>query len=54
MLKRVPPLKKITDAQCMYPEHNPPGMMVYEPGEYEWTCHACGNVQRFTVTGTSC
>ena len=43
--------RKIGDAPprpCQDPEHNPPGMMVYEPGVYEHTCPACGNTVIFT------
>ena len=39
---------------CMNPEHNPPMFMVYEPGEYEWTCDSCGLTQRFTVPSVTC
>lgn len=34
---------------CQHPEHNPPTMMVFEPGEYEHTCPNCGKKQRFIV-----
>jgi len=27
---------------CRHPEHNPPTMIVLEPGLYEHTCPACG------------
>ena len=49
------PLKKLDDDKtwtrkvCRSPEHNPPGMMVYRPGTYEWTCPKCGDVTSFTV-----
>jgi hypothetical protein len=39
------PLRKIDDLApwtdrviCIHPEHNPPSMMVLEPGVYEHTC----------------
>lgn len=34
---------------CNDPEHKPPSHMVYEPGEYEWTCPSCGKVTKFIV-----
>ena len=47
------PTKKIADIcdrkTCFDPEHNPPNMMVWEPGVYEHTCPGCGNKQRFVV-----
>ena len=47
-------LKKIKDPEiypkpCSSPYHDPPEHMVYEDGEYEWTCSACGFVTRFSV-----
>ena len=49
-------LKKIKDFSkpCLSSSHNPPSMMVYSPGVYEWTCPACGNVITFTVNGVYC
>lgn len=35
---------------CAHPEHNPPSMMVFEPGTYEHTCPACGKKKVFTVS----
>ena len=48
------PTRKIRDFEpwipaCRHPEHKPPSMRVWEPGEYEHTCPACGQVTRFTV-----
>ena len=46
--------RKIADAPpppCRCPGHNPPGMMVWEPGTYEHTCPDCGQKQIFTVHG---
>lgn len=37
---------------CQHPDHNVPGMRVFEPGVYEHTCPACGNVKRFVVQRT--
>ena len=34
---------------CNHPEHNPPNMMVLEPGTYQHTCPACGKKTIFTV-----
>ena len=44
--------KKIGEIEkpCFHPEHNPPSMMVYEPGVYEHVCPACGRRQVFRVT----
>lgn len=35
--------------QCQDPDHNPPSMMVWEPGTYEHTCPRCGMKMQFTV-----
>lgn len=50
------PTIKISDLDfpCMHPEHNPPNMIVFDPGVYEHTCPACGAKMIFTVTGTFC
>lgn len=37
---------------CNHPDHNPPGMMVFQPGEYEHECAGCGHVTRFSVYPT--
>ena len=46
--------RKIADIKevfpCRHPEHDPPNMMVFEPGIYEHTCPACGHVTRFVVS----
>ena len=39
---------------CMYPEHNPPSMQVFESGTYEHTCPSCGKVQIFTIPLINC
>lgn len=31
---------------CRHPSHNPPGMIVLEPGHYEYECPGCGHVTR--------
>jgi hypothetical protein len=43
--------RKIADLPtfCQHFAHNPPGMMVYEPGVYEHVCPNCGARQIFTV-----
>ena len=52
------PTRKIKDLKrfnpCMHPEHDPPSMMVFEPGVYEHECPACHRVITFTVHGTYC
>lgn len=49
------PTRKIADSpltkMCRHPEHNPPGMQVFEPGTYEHTCPGCGHKMVFTVAG---
>ena len=48
-------LKKIKDIKpCLSPEHDPPSFMVYEPGEYEYTCPSCGRTIRFVVPAITC
>lgn len=44
--------RKIADLPrvCVSPQHDPPSMMVYEPGVWEHVCPSCGNRQVFTVT----
>ena len=53
------PLKKLPDDAdewilidshiCKSSEHNPPTMIVLEPGKYEYVCPQCGFVQIFYV-----
>lgn len=49
------PFKKIDDNKwepkypCTDPEHNPPGMIVLEPGTYEYTCPSCGEKRTIIV-----
>lgn len=45
-IKHIPPKGR---PQCMSPEHNPPSMMVLEPGVHIWACPACNDTQ--TVYG---
>lgn len=40
-----PPGRKV----CLHPEHNPPTMVVWEPGIYEHTCPGCGRKVQFVV-----
>lgn len=44
-------LKKIGEVPipCSHPEHNPPNMIVLQPGVYRHTCPACGYSKTFTV-----
>lgn len=44
-------LKKIGDliTPCRHPEHEPPSMVVLEPGVYEYECPGCGAKTIFTV-----
>lgn len=53
-------LRKISDSDwlnkinfCRSSEHNPPTMIVLDPGEYEYTCPDCGHKQVFTVPSRS-
>ena len=50
------PLKKIADMPkpCLHPEHNPPTMIVLEPGTYEYTCPGCGEKTTFVVPQVTC
>ena len=51
------PTKKIADPPlppCRDSEHNPPSMMVFEPGVYEHTCPTCGQKMVFRVDGPTC
>ncbi|MEK6878104.1 MAG: hypothetical protein AABY22_00770 [Nanoarchaeota archaeon] len=37
------PLEKIKEPRiCLDTEHNPPTMIVLEPGTYRYTCPSCG------------
>lgn len=49
-------LKKISDAPrpCLSGEHNPPSMIVLQPGTYEYTCPMCGYKTTFSVHATTC
>jgi len=35
--------------RCIHPEHDPPGMIVLEPGTHTYECPGCGAKQTFTV-----
>lgn len=50
------PTVKIGEVErpCLHPEHNPPSMVVWEPGVYQHTCPACGAKITFTVNATVC
>lgn len=37
-------IKDYENKHCLDPEHNPPTMIVLEPGLYEYTCPSCGHV----------
>lgn len=39
---------------CKDPAHNPPTMIVLEPGEWEWTCPSCGQTQIIYVPQIIC
>jgi hypothetical protein len=34
---------------CLHPEHDPPTMILLEPGMYEHTCPDCGYVTTFRI-----
>lgn len=46
-------MRKIRDFReplhCQHPEHNPPSMIVLEPGIYEHVCPGCGRKQMVIV-----
>lgn len=37
------------ERRCRHREHNPPRMIVLEPGSHTWECPACGERQTITV-----
>ena len=52
------PFRKIKDEDddtwnkynaCRHPEHEPPGMIVLDPGRYEYTCPGCGRAITINV-----
>jgi hypothetical protein len=45
------PTVKITEPEkiCHDSEHEPPNMMVWQPGTYKHTCPTCGKITVFTV-----
>jgi hypothetical protein len=47
------PTRKIGEVvetrRCYDTSHDPPSMMVWEPGVYEHTCPSCGKKQTFVV-----
>lgn len=36
-------------AYCRHPEHDPPNMIVLEPGTYRHTCPGCGRQVVFVI-----
>ena len=50
------PLRKIADVTlpCTHSEHNPPSMIVLDPGTYEHTCPGCGAKVVFMVGAVVC
>lgn len=50
------PTRRIADLPapevCKHREHDAPKHMVFQPGEYEHECPACGAKYRFTVGAT--
>ncbi len=40
--------------QCTHPEHNPPGMRVFPPGEHNHKCPGCGHTTTFVVNRPMC
>lgn len=53
------PLRKISEPssrreRCLSPEHNPPNMIVLQPGTYEHECPSCGHVTVFTIPLITC
>lgn len=44
-IKHTPPAK---EKGCNSPEHDPPGMIVLQPGTHVWQCPCCG--QKTTIT----
>ena len=39
---------------CFHPDHNPPGLIVLDPGEYKHICPSCGYVTIFSVPYITC
>ena len=53
-LKKIGDLPKNSSYQkryCIHPEHNPPSMIVLQPGVYEHTCPGCFEKIEFIVDG---
>jgi hypothetical protein len=55
------PTRKVKDyekdpkyATCLDPDHKPPTMVVWDPGEYEHTCPRCGRITKFVVPMREC
>lgn len=44
-------LRKVADIPraCTSPAHDPPTMIVLQPGVYEYTCPVCGETSTFTI-----
>jgi hypothetical protein len=51
--RKINPTESVQPVPCFDADHNPPSMMVYEPGTYEHTCSGCKRVIIFTVNGFS-
>jgi hypothetical protein len=55
------PTRKVRDyeknpkySQCLDPEHLPPTMVVWDPGEYEHECPRCHHITKFIVPISEC
>ncbi len=51
-LRRLSEPVRVPVARCQHPEHEPPTMVVLEPGTWEHTCPSCGAARVFTVYQT--
>lgn len=48
-LRKIRDLPKAWTYPCHHPEHNPPTMIVLQPGVYEHICPRCGASQTFVI-----
>jgi hypothetical protein len=39
---------------CLHPEHNPPTMIVLEPGAYVYTCPKCNKATFIKIPEITC